>query len=545
MATDTSLPSLEDELTCSICMCIFESPVTLPCGHNFCQGCLDVAWKENVPLACPHCRHTYSSKPELKKNTVLSAIVETIKTSSSESDYSKDVPVKQETDVVKCDTCIEVKAFKTCLTCMASFCEEHLKPHEENPVFRAHQLTDPLGDLQERICQDHCKIKEFFCNQHECSICSTCLQAHRDCDYTTPQERREQKESEISGMLTLLERKIDKNNIVIAQMRQQELELQDDAVARKKMVNTKYQLMRDLIDRDEQDALRAVDKELESGQTKLQSLTKMFGQNVEKMSHAKVELSDLLSRVDSMSFLQASVQLPFNAKFDPYCPRMNTDSEAVTAYQSSAVAVKQLLDKILSVPAENRISLLAAFEKVPDKGDILEVSSPAPEVACQKLISDARQVREMATPTMPELPQERNYSPGYNRTPGPVYYHPPPPQVVHVVHFQPAQNPDKKPDTSKGQKKAEKSEHHHRDKDKKPDASKGQKKAEKSEHHHHDKDHGKKTPKPTPSGKPPTQSSGSSGKPPTKSSGSSRPASAPTKSSGSSRPASAPSRRGK
>ncbi|XP_062401260.1 E3 ubiquitin/ISG15 ligase TRIM25-like isoform X2 [Sardina pilchardus] len=362
MATDTaSLAGLEEELTCSICMTTFENPVSLPCGHNFCQGCLDVAWKENAPLACPQCRHNYSSKPELKKNTVLSAIVAaiTMKSSSSESDHCKDVPVKQEPDVIQCDTCREVKAFKTCLTCMASFCEEHLKPHEENPVFRAHQLTDPSGDLQERICQDHHKIKEFFCKQHECSICSTCLQAHRGCDYTTPQERREQKESEISGMLSLLERKINKNNIVIAQMGQQELELQDDAVSRKKMVSTKYQLIRDLIDRDEQDALKAVDKELESGQTKLQSLRKTFGQNVERMSQTKVKLNDLLSRADSLSFLQASVQLPFNTKFDPYCPRMNTDSEAVTAYQSSAVAVKQLLDKILSVPAENRISLLA------------------------------------------------------------------------------------------------------------------------------------------------------------------------------------------
>ncbi|XP_076149981.1 E3 ubiquitin/ISG15 ligase TRIM25-like isoform X2 [Alosa pseudoharengus] len=467
MATDTaSMLGLEGELTCSICMCIFENPVTLPCGHNFCQGCLDVAWKENALLACPQCRHNYSSKPELKKNTVLSAIVDTIKTksSSSESDHSNDVPVKQEPDVIKCDTCRELNAVKTCLTCMASFCEEHLKPHEENPVFRAHQLTDPLGDLQERICQEHYKIKEFFCKEHECCICSTCLQVHRGCDYTTPQERREQKESEISGMLSLLERKIDKNNIVMAQMGQQELELQDDAVARKKMVNTKYQFIRDLIDRDEQDALRAVDKELESGQTKLQSLTKTFGKNVEKMSQTKVELNGLLSRADSLSFLQASVQLPFNAKFDPYCPRMNTDSEAVTAYQSSAVAIKQLLDKILSVPAENRISVLADFEKVLDKDSGSGYTRP---------------------------PQAGHGNPGAPFRPDG--------QRMNPTH------PHKKPEHTKGQKdqKGDKSNWHH-DKDKKPDASKWQK-AEKSEHHHRDKDHGKKAHK-----QPPTQPSGPS-----------------------------------
>lgn len=199
-----SLLSLEEELTCSICLCTFENPVTLPCGHNFCQGCLDEAWKESFLLFCPQCRHHYSSKPELKKNTVISAVVETFKkkSSSSLSVNSIDEPVNmkepvniKEPEVIKCDTCMEVKAFKTCLTCMASFCEEHIRPHQENPIFRSHQLTDPLGDLQERICQVHCKIVEFFCQNHDCSICSTCLQQlHRGCEYTSPQERRAQKE---------------------------------------------------------------------------------------------------------------------------------------------------------------------------------------------------------------------------------------------------------------------------------------------------------------------------------------------------------------
>lgn len=198
MAEDMlSLLNLEDELTCNICLNAFENPVTLPCGHNFCEGCLDDSWNENILLSCPQCRHQYSSKPELKKNTVLSAVVEAIKTksSASESDHSKDVQDKQEAAVIKCDTCMEVKAFKTCLTCMASFCEEHVKPHQENPIFRAHQLIEPLGDLQERICKDHGKIMEFFCLKHECTFCSSCLQQmHKGCDYTTPQERREKKE---------------------------------------------------------------------------------------------------------------------------------------------------------------------------------------------------------------------------------------------------------------------------------------------------------------------------------------------------------------
>lgn len=75
-------------------------------------------------------------------------------------------------------------------------------------------------------------------------------------------------------------------------------------------------------------------------------------------------LHDIISRkcffmASHVWFSQASVQLPSNAKYDPYCPRMNPDSQTVTAYHSSAASVKELLDKVLGVPAENRTSLLA------------------------------------------------------------------------------------------------------------------------------------------------------------------------------------------
>ncbi|XP_041955070.1 E3 ubiquitin/ISG15 ligase TRIM25-like isoform X5 [Alosa sapidissima] len=360
MADDMpSLLSLEAELTCSICLNTFENPVTLPCGHNFCQGCLDESWKESFILFCPQCRHLYPSKPELKKNTVLSAVVETFKKKASPlgSDYV--LAKTEEIEVIKCDTCMTAKAFKTCLTCMASFCEEHIRPHMENPIFRPHQLTNPLGDLRGKICQDHNKIMEFFCQKHDCCICAICLQQfHRDCEYTTPQERRAKKESEMTDMLRVLDRKIDKNSLVMAQITEQQLQLQDDASAQKKMMSTEYQFIRYLIDKEEQDALKAVDKDLESGQTRIQSLIKKFGQNVEKMSAVKMELNSLLSRADSLSFLQASTQLASSAIFDPYCPHVNMESKALMAYHSSAVAMKELLSKILTLSAENRFSLL-------------------------------------------------------------------------------------------------------------------------------------------------------------------------------------------
>ncbi|MEQ2203981.1 hypothetical protein XENOCAPTIV_006168, partial [Xenoophorus captivus] len=189
-----SLMSLEDELTCSICLSTFDCPVTIPCGHNFCQDCLLATWKGSY--SCPQCRTLFATKPELKKNTVLSTVVETFRVKASKSEsVAASKPEKKKKNVVRCDTCMEADATHTCLTCMASFCEEHLRPHRENPIFRLHQLTLPVGDLMERICTDHHKLMELFCIPHQRPICTLCLQqVHKGCSFMSPEEQRSKKE---------------------------------------------------------------------------------------------------------------------------------------------------------------------------------------------------------------------------------------------------------------------------------------------------------------------------------------------------------------
>lgn len=188
------LLNLEEDLTCSICLSTFECPVTIPCGHNFCHQCLQVSWSDADVVCCPQCRASYSTKPELKKNTVLSTIVENfsfhVLPKSEAGAAGEKVKVEKE-NAIFCDTCMEAEASRTCLTCMASFCEEHLKPHQINPVFSLHQLSLPVGNLLEWVCKTHHKLMEFFCRQHGQTICSLCLQQeHQGCSFISTEEQR-------------------------------------------------------------------------------------------------------------------------------------------------------------------------------------------------------------------------------------------------------------------------------------------------------------------------------------------------------------------
>nr|XP_025036716.1 zinc finger protein RFP-like [Pelodiscus sinensis] len=79
MATESPVERLSEEATCPVCLDYFTAPVTLECGHNFCQACLSRCWEErNTAASCPQCRDTVQNK-HLQPNRQLANIVEIAK----------------------------------------------------------------------------------------------------------------------------------------------------------------------------------------------------------------------------------------------------------------------------------------------------------------------------------------------------------------------------------------------------------------------------------------------------------------------------------
>ncbi|XP_078508699.1 RING finger protein 112 [Lissotriton helveticus] len=53
------MEALAEDLKCSICLDVFEDPVSIDCGHNFCRGCIEAHWSgiSVQGYRCPECRH--------------------------------------------------------------------------------------------------------------------------------------------------------------------------------------------------------------------------------------------------------------------------------------------------------------------------------------------------------------------------------------------------------------------------------------------------------------------------------------------------------
>lgn len=69
------------DLTCSICLDLFKQPVSLPCDHTFCKGCIEGYWtgprgpSQGSTGSCPQCRKVYPGQ-SYRPNRIVANIVE-------------------------------------------------------------------------------------------------------------------------------------------------------------------------------------------------------------------------------------------------------------------------------------------------------------------------------------------------------------------------------------------------------------------------------------------------------------------------------------
>ncbi|KAF7664156.1 hypothetical protein LDENG_00187270 [Lucifuga dentata] len=209
----------EEQFNCPVCLELPNDPVTIPCGHSYCMACIKDYWSKDDPkgiYSCPQCRQTFCPKPSLSRNTMLAEAVEQLRkrgvrdsvrsargvsSSSSRSRGAK----KLSSSAVPCDMCHNEQraAVKSCLVCMSSYCEDHLKPHQKKKALKEHELIAPIGNLAEKICTQHKYLQEFYCRQCKVFICWLCTSnQHKGHNCVSTKAERMEKQKLLSELQT-------------------------------------------------------------------------------------------------------------------------------------------------------------------------------------------------------------------------------------------------------------------------------------------------------------------------------------------------------
>nr|XP_023694486.1 tripartite motif-containing protein 16-like isoform X2 [Paramormyrops kingsleyae] len=216
----------QNQFTCVICLDLLNDPVTTACGHSYCMSCIKSCWDQEDHArvySCPQCRKTFIPRPVLGRNTILAEVVEKLKKTGQQVTATADHYTGPGN--VECDFCPgrKRKAAKSCLVCLASYCETHLQPHYESPAFKKHKLTDATGHLQDKVCSHHDKPLESYCRTDQQCICHLCtMYEHRGHDTVSAAAEREEIQKKMGETQKEFQQRI--------QMKQKDLQVLREAV---------------------------------------------------------------------------------------------------------------------------------------------------------------------------------------------------------------------------------------------------------------------------------------------------------------------------
>ncbi|KAM4564692.1 tripartite motif-containing protein 16-like isoform 2-T2 [Fundulus diaphanus] len=295
------------KISCSICLDLLKDPVTIPCGHSYCMNCIKGFWDgedQRRVYSCSQCRKEFTPRPVLKKNVMLSELVEDLKKTGLQA-APADLCYAGPKDVA-CDVCtgIKMKAAKTCLVCLASYCHNHLQPHHDVPGLKKHKLVDPSKNLQENICSLHDEVMKIFCRTDQQCICYLCtMDEHKGHETVPAAAERAEKEKELQVRRQQIQQRIQDQEKDV-KLLQQEVEAinvsADKAVEDNEKIFTE---MIRLIQKRSSDVKQQIRSQQKTEVSRVKELQEKLEQEITELKRKDAELEQLSDTEDHNQFL--------------------------------------------------------------------------------------------------------------------------------------------------------------------------------------------------------------------------------------------------
>ncbi|XP_067441712.1 E3 ubiquitin-protein ligase TRIM21-like [Thunnus thynnus] len=298
----------EDQFLCCICLDVFTDPVTTSCGHNFCKNCITEHWNVNVPSLCPVCKEVFNIRPDLKVNTLLTELVAQFrleaqqKTSSSSSKQQAAKPGE-----VPCDICtgIKLKALKSCLMCLTSYCETHLEPHLTASRLKRHQLMDPVENLEDRMCMKHDKPLELFCKTDQTCVCMLCsVLDHKTHDVVPLKEEYEGQKAELGKTEAEIQQMIQKRRLKIQEIKHSVDLSKEDADKEKAEGVQVFTALKESVERSLNELIETIEEKQRTAEKQAEDFIKELEQEISELKKRSSEVEKLSRSEDHLHLLQ-------------------------------------------------------------------------------------------------------------------------------------------------------------------------------------------------------------------------------------------------
>ncbi|KAE8636973.1 hypothetical protein XENTR_v10003236 [Xenopus tropicalis] len=289
---------LRDELSCSICLSIYTDPVSLPCGHNFCWGCIGgvLGTQEGSgAYSCPECRAEYQERPALPRNRALGNIAERFRPTETEPGETR----------IFCTYCLisPVPAAKSCLHCEASLCDTHLRGHCQSAE---HVLTEPTASFMGRKCSVHHKVLEYHCCEDSACICVSCCLAggHRGHRVELLSEASEKKKEKLRKVLEKLSPEREETERGAQRLQERRREVTEVAAGETERVTALFRGIRKELETLEKRLLSDISRQKKKLSLTLTELIQQLEIKKEELSRKICHIEELCNMADPLTVLQ-------------------------------------------------------------------------------------------------------------------------------------------------------------------------------------------------------------------------------------------------
>ncbi|XP_062271222.1 tripartite motif-containing protein 16-like [Scomber scombrus] len=354
-----------ETFSCVICLDLLKDPVAIPCGHSYCMSCIKGFWDgedQRKIYSCPQCREAFTPRPVLKKNTMLAALVEQLKKTgvqAAPADHSYAGP-----EDVACDVCTgrKLKAFKSCLTCLISYCENHLQSHFELTKLKKHKLVEPSEKLQENICSRHDEVMKIFCRTDKKCICYLCtMKDHKGHDTVPAAAERTERQRELEvSRLNIQQRIQDRDKDV--KLLQQEVEAislsADKAVKDSGKIFT--ELIR-LLQKRSSDVKQQIRSQQETESRRVKELQEKLQQEITELKRKDTELKQLSHTEDHNQFLH---NYPSVSQLSEPTDSSSINIRPLRYFEDVTAAVSELRDKLQDILRDEWTNISLAVTEV-------------------------------------------------------------------------------------------------------------------------------------------------------------------------------------
>ncbi|XP_070849949.1 E3 ubiquitin-protein ligase TRIM21-like [Chaetodon trifascialis] len=328
--------SLEKQLICPICMDLFVDPVTTACGHSFCKECVERNMKVN-DSSCPLCKRHQSKAPDV--NIILRNIVEQIKKAAEEDDDR----FTGASDEVACDICKEpkLKAKKSCLLCLASYCSTHLENHSAERL-KGHKLVEPVKNLDERACLQHGRPLELYSRKKERCICVQCMdEGHKEIVSTEDEWRKKKADFENTKME--IEEKIKKRQTQVDEINTSLQTCKDQIENEWWEIDGVFTAVIAIVERAQAAALQPLKDRRQAVEKQAKDLIEELEEEINKLEKAVTKLDDIFELDDHVHFLQI---YPSLQDVDSIKDRTEVEFDTSLSFGTLRKTTTTLLDQI-------------------------------------------------------------------------------------------------------------------------------------------------------------------------------------------------------